>query len=109
MWSESECENCYSIEGWIHSQRRNTFDQKLVEKLVRSHKNLVLRQSLDDTIRHLLPWDIEIVIDEPVDEHEEEPEVLSVDCSTVTHTDLICSEARLVYPPITCTEHIFLD
>jgi hypothetical protein len=24
---------------------------------------------------HLLPWDIELVIDEPVDEQEEEPEV----------------------------------
>jgi hypothetical protein len=50
-------------------------NQKLVEKLVRSHTNLVLRESLDDTLRHLLPWDIEIVIDEAVDEQEEEPEV----------------------------------
>jgi hypothetical protein len=31
-------------------------------------------QSLDDTLRDLLPWDIELVIDEPVDEKEEEPE-----------------------------------
>ena len=37
--------------------------------------NLVLRESLDDTLRDLLPWDIEFVIDEPVDEKEEEPEV----------------------------------
>jgi hypothetical protein len=35
----------------------------------------VLRESLDDTLRHLLPWDIELVIDESVDEQEEEPEV----------------------------------
>ena len=34
-----------------------------------------LRESLDDTLRDLLPWDIELVIDEPVDEKEEEPEV----------------------------------
>jgi len=61
--------------SWIHSQRRNRVDQKLVEKLVRAHTNLVLRESLDDTLRHLLPWDIELVIDEPVDEQEEEPEV----------------------------------
>ena len=47
----------------------------LVEKLVHTHTNLVLRESLDDTLRHLLPWDIDLVIDEPVDEHEEEPEV----------------------------------
>ena len=37
--------------------------------------NLVLRESLDDTLRDLLPWDIDLVIDEPVDEKEEEPEV----------------------------------
>jgi hypothetical protein len=39
-----------------------------VEKLVRTHTNLVLRESLDDTLCDLLPWDIEFVIDEPVDE-----------------------------------------
>ncbi len=55
----SVCEHCWSIEGWIHSQRRNRLDQKLVEKLVRTHTNLVLRESLDDTLRHLLPWDID--------------------------------------------------
>ena len=75
MCSVSVCEHWWSIEGWIHSQRRNRLDQKLVEKLVRAHTNLVLRESLDDTLRHLLPWDIELVIDEPVDEQEEEPEV----------------------------------
>ena len=48
---------------------------KLVEKVVRAHTNLVLRESLDDTLRNLLPWDIEILIDETVDEQEEEPEV----------------------------------
>ena len=47
MCSASACEHCWSVEGWIHSQRRNRLDQKLVEK----------------------------VIDEPVDEQEEEPEV----------------------------------
>ena len=45
------------------------------EELVRTHTNLVLRESLDDTLRDLLPWDIEFVIDDPVDEEEEEPEV----------------------------------
>jgi hypothetical protein len=55
-------------EGWIHSQRRNRLEQELVEELVRSDTNLVLRESLDDTLRHLLPWDIELVIDETVDE-----------------------------------------
>jgi hypothetical protein len=46
-----------------------------VEKLVRTHTNLVLRESLDDALPHLLPWDIELIIDEPVDQTEEEPEV----------------------------------
>jgi hypothetical protein len=74
MCSASVSEHYWSIEGWIHSQRRNRLDQKLVEKLVRSHTNLELRESLDDTLRDLLPWDIEFVIDEPVDQTEEEPE-----------------------------------
>ena len=72
----------------IHSQRRNRLDQKLVEKLVRAHTNLVLRESLDDALRHLLPWDIELVIDEPVDTQEEEPEVQVR--IVVTPTYLIC-------------------
>ncbi len=50
MCSTSVCEYWWSIEGCIHSQRRNRFDQKLVEKLVRTHTNLVLRESLDDTL-----------------------------------------------------------
>ena len=75
MCSASVCEHFWSVEGWIHSQRRSRLDQKLVEKLVRAHTNLLLRESLDDTLRHLLPWDIEVVIDEPVDKQEEEPEV----------------------------------
>ncbi len=45
-----------------------------MEKLVRTHTNLVMKESLDDKLRHLLPWDIDLVIDESVDEQEEEPE-----------------------------------
>ncbi len=59
MYSESACEYWWSIEGWIHSKRRNKLHQTLVEKLVRTHTNLVLRESLDDTLHHLLPWEIE--------------------------------------------------
>ncbi len=61
MCSASACEHCWSIEGWIHSKRRNKLHPTLVEKLVRTHTNLVL--------------DIELIIDDPVDEPEEEPEV----------------------------------
>ncbi len=63
------------VGGWIHSKRRNKLHQKLVVKLVRVRTNLVLRESLDDTLHHLLPWDIDLVIDESVDESEEEPEL----------------------------------
>jgi hypothetical protein len=62
-----------STEGWIHSERRNKIQQTLVEKLVHTHTNLVLRESLDDTLYHLLPWDIDLIIDDPVDQSEEEP------------------------------------
>ncbi len=48
----------------------------------------MLRESFDDVLRHLLPWDIELVIDEPVDEQEEEPEVQV--WIAVTQTYLIC-------------------
>ena len=75
MCSVSTCEDCWSIEGWIHSKRKNKLHLTSVAKLVRTHTNLVLRESLDDTLYHLLPWDIELIIDEPVDEPEEEPEV----------------------------------
>ena len=75
MCSVSSCEHCWYIEGWIHSKRRNRLHQTLVEKLVRTHTNLVLRESLDDSLYHLLPWDIDLLIDDPVDDPEEEPEV----------------------------------
>ena len=105
MCSASACEHCWSVEGWIHSQRRNRLDQKLVEKLVRAHTNLALRESLDDALHHLLPWDIELVIDEPVDEEEEEPEVKV--WIVVTQTYLIGRESRHAYGPIVCMQHLF--
>ena len=71
MSSASACEHSWSIEGWIHSKRRNRLTQELVERLLRAHTNLVLRESLDASLHHLLPWDIELEIDEP----EPEPEV----------------------------------
>ncbi len=52
------------------SFQRYRLDQKLVKKLVHVHTNLVLRESLDDVLHHLLPWDIVFVMDESVDEHK---------------------------------------
>ena len=58
-------------------QRGFPLDQSQVSPyaVFHTHTNLVLRESLDDSLHHLLPWDIELIIDEPVDESEEEPEV----------------------------------
>ncbi len=70
---------CYRQKHWtvnlegprlVHSKRRNKLHQTLVEKLVHSHENLVLTDSLDDSLHHLLLWDIEFIIDES----EKEPE-----------------------------------
>jgi hypothetical protein len=40
--SASACEHNWSIEGWIHSKRRNRLGQDLVEHLGRTHTNLEL-------------------------------------------------------------------
>mmetsp|Transcript_47008 Transcript_47008/g.112942 ORF Transcript_47008/g.112942 Transcript_47008/m.112942 type:complete len:107 (-) Transcript_47008:68-388(-) len=64
--SASACEHAWSIEGWIHSKRRNRLSQPLVEKLVRGHTNMVLRERLDSAMREELPWDYELQIDEPI-------------------------------------------
>ncbi len=55
----------FTLKGGIDSVK------ELVERLLRAHTNLVLRESLDVALHHLLPWDIELVIDDP----EPEPEV----------------------------------
>ncbi len=60
----------------------------VVEKLVHTHTHMVLRESLDDSLRHRLPWDIDLVIHESVDEHEEELEDSGL--IVVTHAYLIC-------------------
>jgi hypothetical protein len=76
MCSTSVCDHRWSIEGWIHSQRRNRLDQKLVEKLVHTPVPIFCLLLIDKSrTKDLLPWDIELVIDESVDEKEEEPEV----------------------------------
>ena len=45
--SVSACEHIWSIQGWIHSKRRNRLGQDLVERLVRTHTNLQLVHRLD--------------------------------------------------------------
>ena len=39
------------------------------------HRHTGTQVCLDDSLDHLLPWDIDLIIDDPVDKPEEEPEV----------------------------------
>ncbi len=66
--SASGCEHSWSIEGWIHSKKRNRLGQALVEKLVRSHTNILLEERLDMWRSNVLPWELDMVIEEPEDE-----------------------------------------
>ena len=67
--SASGCEHSWSIEGWIHSSKRNRLGHRNVERLVRAHTNLLLDNSLNDFVAAILPWEIEMIIEEP--EHAE--------------------------------------
>ena len=61
----SGCEHSWSIEGWIHSQKRNRLDQTNVQRPVRMHTNLLLGSRLEAWSATALPWEIELLIDEP--------------------------------------------
>ena len=63
--SASGCEHSWPIEGWIHSRKRSRLDQTNVERLVRMHTNLLLRGRLEEWSAAALPWEIELLIEEP--------------------------------------------
>jgi hypothetical protein len=71
--STSAYEHIWSIEGWIHSNRRNRLGQKLVDRLVRTHTNLNLEQRLEMYEAGLLPWDIEMTVEEAVSDDDDGP------------------------------------
>ena len=71
--SASACEHSWSIEDWIHSKRRNRLGQDLVECLVRTHTNLKLEHRLEMYETGLLPWDIEMTVEEPLSDDEDGP------------------------------------
>ena len=66
-------EHSWSIEDWIHSKRRNRLGQDLVDRLVGAHTNLKLEQRLELYEAGLLPWDIEMVVEEPLSDDEDGP------------------------------------
>jgi hypothetical protein len=69
--SASGCEHSWSVEGWIHSKKRNRLGQLNVERLVRTHTNLILEQILTDWEACILPWDIEMIVEEEALEADE--------------------------------------
>jgi hypothetical protein len=70
--SASACDHTWSIQGWIHSKRRNRLGQDLVELLVRIHTNLQLEHRLDHNEADVLPWDLEMTVEEPLSDDEDE-------------------------------------
>ena len=51
----------------MHSGKRNRLGQRNVERLVRAHTNLILDNSLNDFAAATLPWELEMIIEEPED------------------------------------------
>jgi hAT family C-terminal dimerisation region len=67
------CEHSFGVEAWIHSKKRNRLGQLNVQRLLRAHTNLIIEESLSrpDGVRSLA-WDIELIIEDPEPESEEE-------------------------------------
>ena len=69
--SASPCEHSWSVEGWIHSKKRNRLLQGNAFMLLRAHTNLQFGKVREkpDTV---LPWDIEMIIEDPEDAGSED-------------------------------------
>ncbi len=61
----------WSIQGWIHSKRRNRLGQDLVARLVCTHTNLQLEHRLEFYETGMFPWDIEMTVEEPLSDDED--------------------------------------
>ena len=68
--SASYCEHAWSIEGWMHSKRRNRLKQSLVEKLVRGHGNYIFMEHEEAKKENRIIWDVELEVEEPISEEE---------------------------------------
>ena len=69
--SASAYEHRWSIEDSIHSKKRNILGQELVDRLVRNHTNLKFEQRLEIYESGVLPWDIEMTVEEPLSDDED--------------------------------------
>ena len=65
MTSASACEHMWSIKGWIHNKHRNRLAQPNVERAVRAHGNLVLREVMLLSKQQKVTWDSQTRISEP--------------------------------------------
>ncbi len=68
--SASGCEHSWSIEGWIHSKKRNRLGQAFVERLVRTHTNILLEEKLDTWRATTLAWELDMIIVDPEPEDD---------------------------------------
>jgi hypothetical protein len=55
----------WNIGGWIHRKHRNRLAQPTVEKSVRVRDNLVLRKTMMERNKDVVPWDSQTAITEP--------------------------------------------
>jgi hypothetical protein len=70
--SASACEHRWSIEDSIHSKRRNRLGKEVVERLMCTHANLKLEQRLELYEAGMLPWDIEMTVEESFSDDKDE-------------------------------------
>jgi hypothetical protein len=55
----------------IHSKRRNRLGQELVDRLVRTHANLKLERCLELYETGMLPWDIQMTVEESLSDDKD--------------------------------------
>ena len=56
----------------MHSKKRNRLGQALVERLVRTHTNMILEENMRDWRATVFPWEDDMIIDEPDPESEDD-------------------------------------
>jgi hypothetical protein len=69
--SASPCEHSWSIEAWIQNKKRNRLGQKNVERLLRCRTNITLEKLFALGIE-VLPWELDVIIEEPGEDEEDE-------------------------------------
>ena len=55
----------------MHSKKRNRLGQQLVERLARTHANMILEENLEEWRAVVLPWEEEMEVGEPDDSDTE--------------------------------------